>query len=85
MTKFLRGLFAALRGAGLIGIVVLFLHVEWRFVHGNFYNFFKPLVQLFVVGSCFILPLFWILVGITVASHFGMRAMRKNLGDELHG
>lgn len=85
MTKFLKGLFTALRGAGLIGIVVLFLYVEWRFVHGNFANFFKPLVQLFVVGSCLILPLFWILVGITVASHFAMRAMRKNLKDELRG
>ncbi len=79
MTKFFRGLFAVLRVAGLIGIVVLFLHVEWRFVHGNFANFFKPLVQLFVIGSCLILPLFWLLVGITLASHFGNAVVRKRI------
>jgi len=75
----LKSLFTVLLGAGLVGIVTLFLYVEWMFVHGSFANFFKPLVQLFVLGSMLILPLFWVLLAILVVGYFGRRVIRKRL------
>jgi uncharacterized membrane protein len=77
--KALKNLFTILFGAGLVGIVALFLHVEWMFVNGSFANFFKPLVQVFVVGSMLILPLFWVLLAIFVLGYFGRRAIRKRM------
>jgi len=75
----LKNLFTVLLGAGLAGIVTLFLHVEWMFVHGSFANFFKPLVQLFVLGSMLILPLFWVLLAILVVGYFGRRVVGKRM------
>ncbi len=75
----LKSLFTVLLGAGLVGIVTLFLRVEWMFVHGSFSSFFKPLIQLFVLGSMLILPLFWILLAILVVGYFGRRVIRKRM------
>jgi len=73
----LKNLFTVLFGSGLVGIVILFLHVEWMFIHGSFANFFHPLVQLYVLGSTLILPLFWVLLAILVVGYFGRRVIRK--------
>lgn len=77
--KVLRGLFVSIHVVGLIAIVVLFLYVEWRFIHGNLSNALNPLVQLFVVGSVFILPPFWLLVCVTVAGYAGKRIIKKKI------
>jgi len=74
-----RNFFVVLRASGAIAILVLFLYVEWRFIHGNFANAFNAFVQLFVIGSVLILPLFWFLVVITLAGHFGERITHNRL------
>jgi len=75
--RILKNLFPLMHACGLSAIAVLFLYVEWRFIHGNLSNALNPLVQLFVVGSMFILPLFWVLLCITVAGYVGKRIIRK--------
>ena len=77
--RILKNLFTVLLAAGLAGIVALFLHVEWMFVHGSLENFFKPLVQLYVLGSMLILPLFWILFAVLIVGFFGRRVIRKRM------
>ena len=81
--RILQGLFFLMRAFGLAAIAVLFLYVEWRFIHGNLANALNPLVQLYVVGSMLILPLFWILLCITVAGYAGRRIMRKKTGESM--
>jgi chromate transport protein ChrA len=75
--KILKSLFLLMHMSGLVAIAALFIHVEWRFIHGNLSNALNPLVQLFVVGSMLILPLFWVLLCITVAGYVGKRIIRK--------
>ena len=75
----LQRIFGVLRTAAFFGIIILLLYVEYRFVHGNFSNAFNPLVQLFVVGSTVLLPLFWILLVIALGAHFGKRIIRRRL------
>jgi hypothetical protein len=66
---------------GLGAIAILFLYVEWRFIHGDLSNALNPLVQFFVVGSVLILPLFWILLCVTIAGYVTKRIMNKRIGQ----
>ena len=75
----LLSLFVTMRIAGLLAILALFLFVEWRFIHGNLSNALNLLVQFFVVGSVLLLPLFWVLLAITLVSHFGKRRIEKRM------
>ncbi|NQU09002.1 MAG: hypothetical protein HQ583_10590 [Candidatus Abyssubacteria bacterium] len=77
----LLSLFITMRIAGLLAIGALFLFVEWRFIHGNLSNALNLLVQLFVVGSVFLLPLFWVLLAVTLVGHFGKRRIEKRVEE----
>lgn len=77
--KILHGLLASMQVVGLITMGILFLYVEWRFIHGNPANALNPLVQLFVVGSVLILPPFWLVLCITVAGYAGKRIIRRKM------
>ena len=81
--KNLRTLFAAMRAAGLIAIAALFLYVEWRFIHGNLANALNLLIQVFVIASTLLLPLFWLLLGVTLIGHFGKRRIEKRVEQSL--
>lgn len=75
----LMSLFIAMRIAGLLAIGALFLYVEWRFIHGNLSNALNLLVQLYVVGSVLLLPLFWVLLAVTLVGHFGKRRIDRKI------
>ena len=75
--KDLRNLFVGMRAAGTVAVIILCFHVEWRFIHGNLSNALNLLVQLYVIASVLILPLFWLLFAITLFGHFGARAVQK--------
>ncbi len=77
--KKLQVLFTALRAGGLIGILLLFIRVEYMFVHANISYLVNPLIQFFAVASMLILPLCWILIGAAFVGHFGRRAMKKRI------
>jgi hypothetical protein len=71
---------AALWGSAA-AILFLFVHVEWRFIHGNLANALNPLVQLFVLGSMLILPLFWLLLAAAVVCCLARRSIRKRISS----
>lgn len=77
----LLSLFITMRIAGLLAIGALFLFVEWRFIHGNLSNALNLLIQLFVIGSVFLLPLFWVLLAVTLVGHFGKRRIEKRVEE----
>ena len=75
--KNMRTVFRVMRTGGLLAILALFLYVEWRFIHGNLANALVPLIQLFAVGSVFLLPIYWVLLAITLIGWIGGRRMDK--------
>lgn len=82
MTKACERFFAALRIMGFVGLALLLVRVEWSFVHGDFSNFFNPLVQLFVFGSMLLVPHFYIVFSAIVAGYIGGRIVKKRLSKE---
>ncbi len=72
-----RNLFVVMRAVGLAAICILFFYVEWRFIHGNLSNALNLLIQVFVIGSTLLLPLFWLLLAVALIGHFGKRRIDK--------
>ena len=81
--KVLRFLFAAIHLAGFVGIGAVFIYFERTFLRQDSYDLFDPALHLIVLLNMLTSPLFWIMLVITIAGHFGKVKLELLIGKRL--
>lgn len=71
--KGLQGFFGMIYLLGFIGNGLLFLYVEWFYISKSFLQIFNPLLQIQVIVTLLTMPLFWILLVITLLGLFASK------------
>ena len=86
--RLLQILFGVLWVIGYLGNGILFLYVEWTYLHQSFVQIFNPLLHLQVLAILLTTPLFWLflamaLLGYYTANSIGKRLEKSNQRHEL--
>jgi hypothetical protein len=77
--RLLQIIFIILWIAGYLGNGILFLFVEWSFIHRNFIQIFNPLLQLQVLAAVLSTPLFWIFLVMALIGYYAATSIDKQL------
>ena len=73
----LRTLFRVLSIAGLLAILAMVLRSEWMFIHGHLPHILNPKIHLFAIGSVLLIPIYYVLLAVTLVGWIGGRMMDK--------
>lgn len=79
MLRFLAAISRVCWAAGFWGNGLLFLYVEYSLLRDNFARIINPLLHLEVIGVLLSLPLFWVLLALTLLGHFTRNACLRKL------
>ena len=73
----LRTLFRVLKIAGLVAIFAMVLRSEWMFMHGDPAHILNLKIHLFAIGSVLLIPIYYVVLAITLVGWIGGRRMDK--------
>ena len=67
---------------GFIVNSILVLYVEWTYLRQSFFQIINPFLHLQVIIALLTMPIFWILLAITIVGYFGATSIEKHIKSE---
>jgi len=77
--RLLQAIFSILWGIGYLGNGLLFLYIEWSYLHQSFVQAFNPVLQFQVLGTLVTTPLFWFFLVMAVLGYCAAIGIGKQL------